>query len=396
MIATVDLHCWLSRPAPRYDGDRSMVSRADREETMPGARLPRYFVPRRGRAPTPIDPSAGIARVLDVFGLPTDRGEAEWVVGLDDAGNLTALPAGQPDALSPAMQGWLSFHEVSSGVRRVLDFPSLFLFTASLLEQTPDTPGLNDPVHLHGTLVGPISSDPRRLPPHRVDGQLTAGRGDVMTALVAGTRWPFRQQDRTSGRVARTFSLLLGADREEAVEQGQGVVVVYPLLTPDPAVGDLFVGNEEMVSDLLHDLLVGWWQDAASEQASPYRSATEIPRANGRATADNFLELAAEALTFSASWPSARIRAVNDRVHLIADRAPIESPRSAAPPDPERPSSWVQAFVAAHLGSRAAPRMTLAPDGGSPPRAAAPRPPDAMARTKAVLEMLARKFDEES
>src|SRR5262249_10208547 len=153
------------------------------------------------------------------------------------------------------------FHEVSGGARRAIALDSVYLFEMRLLEQTPDCPGVNDPVHLYGTLLGPLTSDASIASPpiRRLEGQLTISRGDVLAGIVAGARWAFRCVDADGHRLARVFSMLVGADRLDVVTQGQGAVIVYPLLGLD---GDLYAttpGNEEIVNRILYDLLFAWW-----------------------------------------------------------------------------------------------------------------------------------------
>ena len=121
--------------------------------------LPRYFAPRAGGEPC--DVPTVIAHVIDSFMLTCGPSAAEWVVGLDLAGKLAVRPLEPADTLPVSLRKQLAFHEVSGGLRREIELDTLYLFEMRLLEQAPDCPGVNDPVYLYGTLVGPRSASVR-------------------------------------------------------------------------------------------------------------------------------------------------------------------------------------------------------------------------------------------
>ena len=140
----------------------------------------------------------------------------------------------------------VSFHEVAGGSRRLLRAAELYLFELQLVEQAADRPGFDDPVHLYGTLLGPLS--PAGLG-EVTEGQLTVTRADLLEGAGARrrARVPLRRPRRGHGRAgvqpaaarrsrrgadpgARGGARLPGAvGRPAVVGAGQRV-----LLQPDP------------------------------------------------------------------------------------------------------------------------------------------------------------------
>ncbi|MGZ3461579.1 MAG: hypothetical protein ACXU86_24070, partial [Archangium sp.] len=146
---------------------------------------PRYFVPHAA-SPSELvrpDPTA-VVHAVDAFRLEDALlGEQEWLVCTDIEGHVVALPASERALLPASTQAQLTHHELTSGrTPRRIAASELFLFSVELVEHPADAEGVNDPVYLYGTLLGPWPSDS----PQRVPGQLTVTRGDVLAALVHG------------------------------------------------------------------------------------------------------------------------------------------------------------------------------------------------------------------
>jgi len=340
--------------------------------------VPRYFTPRPNRDAK--EAAGGVLHPVDAFALDSGSARTEWIVGVDHAGEFDVQRLEPFDALPPSVRSALAFHEVAGGARRAITLDSLFVFEMRLLEQTPDCPGVNDPVHLYGTLVGPLTSDGSigAAPIRRQEGELTVSRGDLLAGLVAGARWTFHCAEPNGQRSARVFSMLMGADRYETVAAGRGAVLVYPMLGLD---GDLYAetpGNEEIVSRVLYDLLHAWWTDVARETPPPFRSPDALPvpsrpqveqqlkregftikgdvavrtRAGwagalpwplGRekrvippeGATNEFLRLAVEALAKARDWPSPSVTALSAFVRNLAAKAPAApAPLRPAPPPP--------------------------------------------------------------
>jgi len=401
--------------------------------------LPRYFTPRPGAEPK--DAPGGVQHAVDAFALQFGATRAVWLAGIDHAGEFDVQRLGALDGLPPQIRSALTFHEVAHGDRRVLTLESVFLFEMRLLEQMPDCPGVNDPVRLYGTLVGPLASDPSRFPPiQRLEGHLTVSRGDVLAGLVAGARWAFRCADTNGHRSSRVFGMLLGADRYDAVAAGRGAVIVYPMLGLD---GDLYgetPGNEEIVSRVLYDLLHAWWTDAAREAPPALRSPDALPvpsrsqheqqlaregfkikrdvavrtRAGwagalpgplGRESrpippegaTDDFLQLAVEALVDAPEWPSPSVTALCAFVRdasanvrkapapQIPGRKPIDFLTGRVVPE------WMQQQIAAGATGRS--RLTPGPNDPSAPRALQPLDAETAEKAATVLDLLASRFD---
>jgi hypothetical protein len=402
--------------------------------------LPRYFTPRSGAESHPASP--GVVHALDVFILHYGSTAVEWIVGLDRGGNLGAQRLDPFDALPANLRSQIAFHEVSGGARRVMGLDGLFLFEMRLLEQAPDCPGVNDPVYLYGSLVGPLHarSVDGAPPIHRTEGQLTVTRGDLLAGLVAGAGWSFHCPDGNRGKMARTLSLLTGADLIDTVRAGHGAVLIYPLLGVDADVYSMAPGNEEIVSRILYDLLFAWWKDVARESPPAHRDAEGLPvpsrpqherqlvrqgfeikrdmavrpkdgwagalpgslgedrrRLPMEGDTDDFLDLAAEALARSSDWPSPSVLALHQAVRgpsgrwglrQLDDHVKQQLPDSSGNPIP----AWVQNFLAAH-GQNPQPHLTPGPDDPTLPRSLAPLDPSAADKAAEVMRRLEAKFD---
>jgi hypothetical protein len=232
---------------------------------------PRYFVasgPGSATAPFPGE----VVEPLGCFLFPW-AGGAEWVVGHGSRGELTAQPIEPRLALRPAVQAQLAFHETAGRRSRPLPIQSVCLFEAQMVEQTPDLPGFNDPLLVHGTLLGPFS--PGIACVVRRPGHLTVTRADLLHGLVAGAPFAFQHADRLTGKGARTFHVVLPGDREERLREGHGAVLAFPLLGADPALNG--VGNEAVVDEMLYAVLAAVWRDVAREAPPPARKADELP-----------------------------------------------------------------------------------------------------------------------
>jgi hypothetical protein len=397
--------------------------------------IPRYFVSRSGAegASRPLKGTLQPAHVVDCFLLGNRHlAEREWIVATDELGNLLALPDEDRGDLSGSIQTELACHEISSPRRkRLIEASQLFLFNLQLLEQPAQSPGLDDPVYLYGTLFGPYPAADGK-PPGGIEGQLTVTRVDLLDGLAQAAEYAFRYTAASgdSGEARRCFHLLLPADREEEIERGSGIVLAYPLLPPELLLYD--IGNEIVVSQLLYDILSALKEDLAREQIHhPLRSQTlpvpsrstleqqlevqgyeikgntaikksapgegfqgflasvfgalmndrlELPP---EGEVDDFMELARHTLNALTGFPSSRTVALRRRVKdalPVADRHSHHGRASSSPPirtpaisSPLPPQQRTQRGVAAP-GSGPAPR------GGAPAHAVGRRdePPEWM------------------
>lgn len=234
--------------------------------------FPRYFVASVDDGTAATIPTA-VEHALDVFVIQCRGAAREWVVGLGDDGKLTAQPVEPRIGLQPAVQAQLTFHEAAGQPSRPLAVESLYLFEAHLLAHAPDLPGINDPIYMDGTLVGPLTTGNERLV--RRTGKLTVTRGDILHGLVVGAAAPFLHADTATGRTARTFHAFLPGDRREVLRQGHGGVLAYPSMGLPPAlVGS---GNEPLVDEILCNVLRAVWSDVAREHPPPLREPDDVP-----------------------------------------------------------------------------------------------------------------------
>jgi hypothetical protein len=341
--------------------------------------LPRFFV-AAGDAPLAVTLPGAVTHALDVFVL---KGlEQEWLVGSGNDGALTAQPVEPRRALPKTVQAQLSFHEACGLPVRIVPARSLHLFEAHLLAQAPDLPGINDPVFVHGNLLGPLGDPTRQA--MRVAGHLTLTRMDVLHGLVGGAATAFRHADRSTGTATRTFHALLPGDRPERLRRGEGAVLAYPL--SDPELGGEVTGNEALVDELLYGLLRAVWQDVAREYPPPQREPDRLPlpsrsvlerelvsdgfTINGnyavrpraglmgrllperrwlpaQGDTNGFLALAQEALTTLPWWPRPRIEALVAPWPRPAPRALPSTEKPRGEPPAGWKQDWIQRFIQA-------------------------------------------------
>lgn len=353
--------------------------------------LPRYWVSRAGAAGVPpLNASVEAEHVVDSFragsGPAADR---EWVVVAGHDGRLAAVPDEQRNTLPGRAQEELTRYELGGGRRhRRIDAGELFLFNLQLLEQPANSPGLDDPVYLYGTLFGPLPTAGEGTV-RGVEGQLTVTRADLLDGLYHGAQYAFDYPcPGAVGSRQRCFHLLLPADTEPEIHRGRGLVLAYPLLPPDLPFTD--PGNEMLVEQLLYDVLVSLRDDMGRENVlHPLRGRTlpvpsrymleqqlavegyeirgntavrKAPRGEGfggflgtvfgalmserldlppEGSADDFLRLAWEALNGLRNFPGPRTIAVQKRVmdapaaFLRGGSGPFVPPPPTTAPRPE-------------------------------------------------------------
>lgn len=357
-------------------------------------KLPRHFVAHADADPTA---ATGAPRhAVDAFRLGGPHlAEREWCIFVDDDNGLGAVPDDRWQSLAADVRTELSHAELTRGGRpRRVTASEIYLFDLQLLEQPLQTPGVNDPVYLYGTLYGPLPGD------RGVRGQLTVTRADVLAGIVHGVEHAFRYG------AARCFHLVLPGERAEDLLRGCGPIVAYPLMPAELALAD--ASNEAVVAQLAYDLLSALQADVRKEgAASPLASMTlPVPsryafeqalelqgyeidgevarkRANGgvigslfgrllgdrvelppEADVPGYAELIREVLATVPGWPDARARALATclagnvapaPLRPAATPAPRPAPaRPAAPPRPAPPPSraqdWMQDFLQSHPG----------------------------------------------
>lgn len=232
---------------------------------------PRYFAPRSTEPSTEVpllEPENVLSVLASVRVRTTHGAPAEWLIARMLSGALVPIPNEERRLLPPRLQQVIASHEVAGGRTLEVDARSLHLFEIELLEQSPDAPGLDDPVHLYGALSGPFPPSPEA--PSRVThGQLTVTRAELLSALCVGQASAFTlpPADGTT-RASRAISGVFAGDREAAILAGEGLVLGLPLLPVDLSMSD--ASNELVVSQLVHDVLAMLRDDArANHPAHP-------------------------------------------------------------------------------------------------------------------------------
>jgi hypothetical protein len=231
--------------------------------------LPRYFVSRSDSewSEQGIISTLEPVHAIDSFFLGGRHlVEREWLVTIDAAGFLRALSDGELSELPEVVQQDLAFNEViGSAASRSIDGVEFYAFHLEALEQPPETPGLNDPVYLYGTLYGPFpaASDESL---RGIQGQLTVNRLDLLAGLVNSAKYSFHYQTGAAGSTSRCFNILLPGDREEEIARGKGLVMAYPLMPGEIGLGDPW--NEFLVSNLIFDMLAALKEDIEQENVN--------------------------------------------------------------------------------------------------------------------------------
>lgn len=406
-----------------------------REPSVPAVSPLRYFVPHAASPAEPVrsDP-ASVAHAVDAFSLGTPYlGEQEWIVGTDVVGNVLVVPSSERNALPASAQTQLAHHEVAAGrPPRRLQASELYFFSVELIEHPADAEGINDPVYLYGTLMGPWPGDAVV----RMPGQLMVTRGDVLSGLVHGAAEAFHYvRDAESKDAPRGYHALLPGDRADRIAEGRGLVLAYPAVPAELQASN--AANGMQVASILHDVLTQLQEDVRAHGGPKELTALELPvpsrvmaiadlelrgyEVNGdvatlrsshpglagklktwlhgdkvkvprEAPTSEFLELARAALSALPGWPSDTERAIRSLVGTgtgrPVPRAPVATPVAArpipprAPSPPPRPSDWMKDFLDAHAATGGAKakltRMQQEPRGPAPrpapPKAKAPAP----------------------
>lgn len=376
--------------------------------------LPRYFVPGPD-SEWPDDGKTGLlepSHAIDSFFLGGRHVvEREWLVTIDVGGGLRPMSDDELSGLPSVVQQDLAFNEViGSAAQRSIEGTEFYLFHLEALEQPPETPGLNDPVYLYGTLYGPFPSKSQEN--YRgIQGQLTVNRIDLLAGFVNSAPYSFHYQTGAGGSTQRCFNILLPGDREEEIMRGKGIVFAYPLMPGDIGMGEPW--NEFLVSNLIFDMLTALKDDLEKENVShplcrmtlpvtsrysleqelqsrgyvikgevasrPPGAAIGLPSLVTKALGcivkdtynlppegdiDEYMRIARDALSRLPGYPPPRTKALASRVHAASVEARAGTARKTAaaprvintptgnvsqpPPAKARKADWMNDFIETH------------------------------------------------
>ncbi|SRR5579883_276501 len=354
--------------------------------------LPRYFVSRSDSQ----FPDSGSAsqlepcHAIDSFFLGGRHVvEKEWVVTIDTTGALKAIEGDAVSALPEVVQQDVAFNEViGAAASRSIDGQEFYVFYLEALEQPPETPGLNDPVYLYGTLYGPF---PARSQDSYIgiEGQLTVNRIDFLAGIVQSGSYAFHYPTdaASTSSTQRCFHILLPGDREEEIARGKGLILAYPLMPPEIVMGEPW--NELLVAGLVYDVLAALKEDIEKENVRHPLAEATLPVASRRwfiqqleaqgyaikgdlavrqpgatttgfprllvsalgnligekvplppeATIDEFIEIARQALHALPGYPPSRTKVLQSRIGKASSEARAEASRKVAPPPPVKTPS---------------------------------------------------------
>lgn len=228
-------------------------------------RLPRYFINRAGTAThSEIDALSEPIHIVDCFMIePRNRPTTEYIITVNNLGQLQALPGSERNNLPVELQTELSFHEMSNrGKLRRLLIDEFYLFNIQLLEQPTNTPGLDDPIYLYGNLIGPFPNL-ENTDGLIFEGQLTLNRVDLLDGVVQGANFPFCYSNSSGSPFSRCFHMMLAGDSESELRSGKGIVLAYPLMPPELLFDN--IANDFNTAQLLYDLLNALREDLISE-----------------------------------------------------------------------------------------------------------------------------------
>ena len=342
----------------------------------------RYFVPATPEESLPTLRAPLLAHLVDVVRLPW--GASEAVVVRDRGGAIHLLVDDVPACLPAELRQALAHHELARGKpARRLDAASLSILLIERVEQAMDTPGLDDPLQLHGRLYGPFGD---AAPPVVTTGTLTVTRGDLLHGLCAGAPDALMATG-LGGRPARCLHALVAGDTPDATRAGRGLVLAYALCPAE--IGPPDAANEALVAEILEDVLTALQADlraagqdsAFAKRVLPVASRADVEaeleregweiqgnsavRLHGalktglgslltnvlgvpdnmkrplprEASADEFLAIAQEALGSLPGWLGERGRALQ-AAHSVVTQAPTPAPSGLPrPPAQPRPKS---------------------------------------------------------
>ena len=238
--------------------------------------FPRYFVARGNddaASERLVDPISSIHALDSFFVGGRHVSEREYIVTVDQANELNLLPGEDKSVFANEVQSELTYADMVGSGGRLLDAAEFYLFSVQLLEQPGDTPGLNDPVYLYGTLYGPFPAT-SSTQPAGLEGQLTVTRGDLLEGLIQALKHPFAVTPEGDGGPAmRSLHITLAGDREEEIARGAGIVLAYPLLPGE--IIQTNPSNELIVTQMLYDVLSSLKDDMVKEKVNnPLRTMT--------------------------------------------------------------------------------------------------------------------------
>ena len=205
--------------------------------------------------------------IVDQFVVGDTRAPRRCAVARDLGGALLLVDESviQSDV---SLRGQLVKNELARQGRppRILAGRELWLFAMELLEQPGDAVGVNDPIHIYGTLFGPFPTMGDTTAAHAQDGQLTVTRGDLLRGLLASEGEPFSLADSHGGRVLHA---LLPGDTDDVIVDGRGMLLAYPLFPLEG--GRSAGGNEALVCQLICEVVHGLQADLREQQqAHPF------------------------------------------------------------------------------------------------------------------------------
>ena len=190
---------------------------------------PRYFAPSR-HVSLPLPEARTFRYIVDTFRFEPDEGpEREIVVAVDTEGHIGVLQADDLARLPESVAAQVRFHEMRVGANRTIRARTLHFLEIEHADFPPDVPGVNDPVFVHGRMSGPLTHETLGTS-FIVEGHLTVNRADILDAFIKGYEHALHYQSDGYVEAPRCFHLLLPGDRAEAIEEGHGLVLAYPLL----------------------------------------------------------------------------------------------------------------------------------------------------------------------
>ena len=222
---------------------------------------PRYFVASASAPPGRPDRDDP-GRLVNALAV-VQVGAAELVVGTDGEGRLRAVSGGERAAMTARVQAQLAYHEVTSPAPVGVSASEVWLLDVQVVELLRDAPGLNDPLHLYGSLRGAYPWALER-EVASVEGQLTVTRSDLLGGLVAGVERAFKVEPSSAG--ARCIHAMVPGGPPAEMQEGRGLVLAFPLahlpIGDDPP-------NELVVAQTLYDVLSALRADLGDDGAAP-------------------------------------------------------------------------------------------------------------------------------
>lgn len=241
------------------------VTMAHRQSQPDQSAWPKYFLPRPGKEHAAREAQARIpATLMDLLYIQDPMTGAAQLVALLGClgGHMLVVPDGAFTTLPDDLQRHIKTVEVDQrGIFRAIRARELYVLVLDAIDQDVAVQGFNDPVYLFSRMQAKIVTTAGSLQtaPLANEGRLAVGRLDMLHAyqqsLGCALANPLAPNE-------HTYQFLLPAAPRQEIEQGSGIVLIYPMLDPLTINSS---DNSFIVMRLVYEVLARLQQDMVDE-----------------------------------------------------------------------------------------------------------------------------------